>query len=129
MAESSIPRFNKRLSPLCYPGGKSKVIDQLYTPLNKDKCDVLVSPFTGGGSFEFAMLHNGLVRRLHLNDLDFCLFSLWWMILYMPSELIHRISIIQPNKGDFFESRELIKSDYRFLDMPEIQRLGKNYSI
>lgn len=30
--------FNKRLSPLRYPGGKSKVINELHSRLQPDKC-------------------------------------------------------------------------------------------
>lgn len=116
--KSSI-RFNKRLSPLRYPGGKSKVIDQLYSRIQPHKSEVLLSPFTGGGSFEIALLDAGVVQKLHLNDLDTGIYSLWWMIVNMPNELIHRIQTVQPTKDDFFAARSIIKDDYKGCDLPE----------
>lgn len=110
-------QFNKRLSLLRYPGGKSKVIDELYNYINPNKTDLLVSPFTGGGSFELAMLEAGVVKKVHLNDLDVGVYSLWWMIKHMPYELIYRIESVQPQKRDFFHAREVIKNDYKGLNM------------
>lgn len=37
--------FKKQLSPLRYPGGKSKLINYLATYLRERKCKTLVSPF------------------------------------------------------------------------------------
>ncbi|WP_240035337.1 DNA adenine methylase [Neobacillus notoginsengisoli] len=41
-------RLNKRLSPLRYPGGKSKLADYIYTKLRDNASETLVSPFAGG---------------------------------------------------------------------------------
>lgn len=112
-------RFNKRLSPLRYPGGKSKVIEQLYSRLQPDKCRSLYSPFTGGGSFELAMLEAGIVEKVHLNDLDTGIYALWWMIVHMPDELTHRIQTARPTQEDYFQARTKIAEDYRGLDLPE----------
>jgi DNA adenine methylase len=40
-------KMAKRISPYRYPGGKSKVIDYLYTHLRQVKSKKLISPFTG----------------------------------------------------------------------------------
>lgn len=90
-------KLAKRISPYRYPGGKSKVVDYLYTHLQEAKSKKLISPFAGGGSFELAMLDAGIVEQLHLNDLDTGVYSLWWIIKHMPYALIERLQSIQPN--------------------------------
>lgn len=110
-------KFHKRLSPYRYPGGKSRIIDYLYTYLQKEKTKKLVSPFTGGASFELAMLHSGVVEELHLNDLDFGVYSFWWLVKHMPYALIERIQTVRPTHNDYFSAQELIKSDYHEADM------------
>lgn len=105
-------KLSKRLSPYRYPGGKSKVIDYLHSFLQEHKSKTLVSPFTGGGSFELAMLEAGVVERLHLNDLDTGIFSFWWTVKNMPYELIYRLETEKPTHEDYFKARALIKNDY-----------------
>lgn len=116
--KSTIP-FKKQLSPLRYPGGKSKLIDYLSTLVRPGKCETLISPFVGGGSFELALLDSGIVQKLMLNDLDYGIYSLWWTMLYMPDELISRIECFKPSHKAYFEAQQLIKSDYRHLDILE----------
>ncbi len=110
-------KFNKRLSPYRYPGGKSKIINYLYLHLQQSKSKKLVSPFTGGGSFELAMLEEGVVDSLHLNDLDTGVFSLWWTIKHIPYEIIDRIKNITPTKKDYFKAQSIIKDDYLGVNM------------
>lgn len=112
-------KLAKRISPYRYPGGKSKVIDYLYTHLQQAKSKTLISPFTGGGSFELAMLDAGVVDQLHLNDLDTGVYSLWWVIKYMPYELIYRLNSTRPNHKDYFSAQAIIKSDYKGEDVVE----------
>lgn len=111
--------FKKRLSPLRYPGGKSKMIDYLATFVRSEKCGTLISPFVGGGSFELALLEAGVVKKLMLNDLDYGIYSLWWTMLHMPGELINKIEQFKPTQKAFFEAQTLIKTDYRHLNIIE----------
>ena len=46
--ESPEIKLKKHLSPLRYPGGKSKFIDYLYSSIKDMKVNRLVSPYTGG---------------------------------------------------------------------------------
>lgn len=112
-------KLAKRLSPYRYPGGKSKFIEYLYCHLQKTKSKKLVSPFTGGGSFELAMLDAGIVEHIHLNDLDTGVYSLWWLIKHMPFGLIDRIQSIKPTHDDYFLAQANIKNDYKGLDLVE----------
>lgn len=72
----------------------------MYSHLHKEKTIKLVSPFTGGGSFELAMLQAGVIKKLHLNDKDFGVYSLWWAIKYMPFALIERLQSKEPTHKD-----------------------------
>ena len=110
-------KLNKRISPYRYPGGKTKLIEYLYTHLQESKSKKLISPFTGGGSFELAMLDAGIVEELHLNDLDTGGFSLWWVIKHMPYVLIERLKNEEPNHKDYFFAQSIIKSDYKNVDL------------
>lgn len=112
-----LKKFKKNLSPLRYPGGKSRMVDYLYSFLQEKKSVTLYSPFTGGGSFELAMLIHGVVDKLVLNDIDYGIFSLWWVILNMPDELIARIHTITPTHKDYFGAQHHIKRNYIGLDM------------
>ena len=59
-------------SPLRYPGGKSKACNVLYGIYKEHfhcRHTVLLSPFFGGGSFEFHMLNNVPALTLHANDI------------------------------------------------------------
>jgi len=105
-------KFSKRLSPLRYPGGKSKVIDYLYTHLQATKSNKLVSPYTGGGSFELAMLNAGVVEELHLNDIDRGIYALWWAIKHRPDYLAEKLINITPTHKDFFNAQQIIKDNY-----------------
>ena len=67
----------KNVSPLRYPGGKTRAISILssyvstYFPTKK----VLLSPFFGGGSFELFMTTKGYT--VHGNDLFAPLYTFW----------------------------------------------------
>ncbi|MDC0764899.1 DNA adenine methylase [Brevibacillus sp. AG] len=105
--------FNRRLSILRFPGGKAKIIPFLYSKLIENSTTRLVSPFTGGGSFELAMLEAGVIRELLLNDLDFGIYALFWSIINAPDELCYPVQWIRPTHKDYFEAQTFVKSDYQ----------------
>ncbi|GAB6443360.1 hypothetical protein bcgnr5390_15690 [Bacillus luti] len=106
-----------RISPYRYPGGKTKLVNYLYTHLEKTKSKKLISPFVGGGSFELALLDAGIIEELHMNDLDTGVYSLWWVIKYMPYVIIDRLQLTVPTHKDYFEAQSVIKRDYAGVDV------------
>ena len=70
----------KNKSPLRYPGGKTRACATLDEIVNKyfnmDEFDTIVSPFVGGGSFEF-YLQNKYDKLLVVNDKFTPLFNFW----------------------------------------------------
>lgn len=111
--------LSKRISPLRYPGGKSKLADYILTKIRADKTELLVSPYTGGASVELAFLYAGIFQKIHLNDLDYGVFSLFWLIKHSPEQIIDRILKWKPDRDDYFRCQSIIKSDYSNTDMIE----------
>lgn len=63
------------------------------------------------------MLEAGVVENLKLNDKDYGIYSLFWCIKHTPETLIERIATFTPTHKEFFKAQQLIKTDYRYLDM------------
>ncbi len=105
-------KFQKQLSLLRYPGGKSKFIPHLYLKLQSNKTETMSSSYCGGASAEFAFLQAGVIKHLRLNDLDFGIYALWWVVQHMPDELVYRIRHYQPTHKSFFQAQSIVKSDY-----------------
>jgi len=112
-------KLNKRISPLRYPGGKSKIADYILSHINTQKTDILCSPYTGGGSVEFALLHAGIFKQLVLNDFDFGVYSLFQLIKTFPDSLTLEIKNHKPTHEDYIKARDTIKSNYANCDMFE----------
>lgn len=70
-------------SPLRYPGGKSCMLPLVSEILieNSLQRGHYAEPYAGGGSLALALLFNGMVSDIHLNDVDAGVSSFWWSIL------------------------------------------------
>lgn len=102
------PKLKKRLSPLRYPGGKSKLIDYLYSKLSHDQLDTFVEVFAGGASLGLALLDAGIIRKLILNDKDPGVYALWKTILECPHELTERLHSVVPTHRDLSNAKALL---------------------
>lgn len=109
----SIPdiKLKKHISPLRYPGGKTKMITTVYNLLSKDK-KIFIEPYAGGASIGLSLLFAGIIDKLMLNDIDIGVYTLFKYILYKPQDLIYRIKTVQPSRTLFFQYREMIKKGY-----------------
>lgn len=112
-------KLKKNLSPLRFPGGKSKIIDYLYAHVSMNKTHTLYSAFSGGASFELALLESNTIERLVLNDKDYGIYSLWWSIIYAPFTLIERIKNETPSSKDYYKAQYHLANDGRGLTMSD----------
>ncbi|MCQ4925016.1 DNA adenine methylase [Tissierella carlieri] len=112
-------RFKKQLSLLRYPGGKSKLIDYIYSLINTDKINRFIEPFSGGASVGLSFLDAGIIKELILNDLDFGVYALFFIIKNDPHNLIYKINNHHPTHKDYFEAQKIIKSNYKGCDFLE----------
>ena len=76
-------------SPLRYPGGKSKAINQIVGLIPAD-LDVLCSPFVGGGSIELACASRGI--EVHAYDAFEPLVDFWQSVLEDAELLAQSVS-------------------------------------
>lgn len=113
------PNFPTMVSPLRYPGGKSKIVGQILSHCNARKMDTFVEPFAGGASVGLSLLLAGKIKHLYLNDLDFGIFSLFWLIKNQPNLLCDRIQNFVPSEDEYRHAQELILSPNKALNMVE----------
>lgn len=104
--------LNKYISPLRYPGGKSKLINLLYNNFNFDK-KTFVDLYCGGASVGLSFLFSEIIDNLIMNDLDKGVYTLFHMILNNPDALIDRINNTKPNEQIFGYYRNMINNDYQ----------------
>lgn len=83
----------KNLSPLRYPGGKSKLYDLIELLIVKTghKGGTYIEPFAGGAGIALRLLENEIVSRVVINDLDKGIYSFWRAILTENRRFIQKI--------------------------------------
>jgi DNA adenine methylase len=71
------------LSPLRYPGGKAKLASyvQAIVETNGVMDSVYVEPFAGGASVALSLLMEEYVKRIHINDIDRCVYGFWHSVM------------------------------------------------
>lgn len=106
-------KFNKRLSPLRYPGGKSKLLPLFYQTINKNKAKVFVEPFAGGCGVGLALLEEKIIDHYIINDFDYGIYALFSVIKDNPELLISKIKSHTPTHEDFYKAKSKIKSNYQ----------------
>lgn len=105
-------------SPLRYPGGKNrlaKFIKLVIQNLNIANC-TYVEPFAGGAGVALALLLDGTVDRIVINDYDKAVYSFWRAVKQSPDELIDRIISTPITMEEWHKQKE-------------IYSLAKGYSI
>jgi len=77
-------------SPLRYPGGKSKLVPLIKLLIAKSEREgsTYIEPFAGGAGVALALLLDGTVDRIVINDYDKAIYSIWKAIKTEPYELI-----------------------------------------
>jgi len=99
-------------SPLRYPGGKTracKTLDEIISSrVDISNFQALVSPFFGGGSFEF-YIQNKYNLYLIVNDKFKPLFIFWRTLKKNKTALVEQVRDLHPaSKEDFIEYRNEI---------------------
>jgi DNA adenine methylase len=76
------------ISPLRYPGGKSKLYP-FFVALIKENamCDVqYFEPYAGGAGLAIKLLINGFVEKISINDIDESIYAFWRAALYAADD-------------------------------------------
>ena len=84
----------KSLSPLRYPGGKSKIYDKIRNliEINALNDKTYVEPFAGGFGIGIRLLCDNVVKSAVLNDYDSHIYHFWYAILHHTDDLVRMIT-------------------------------------
>lgn len=97
------------LSPLRYPGGKSKAVGLILENLPLLKNKKIVSPFFGGGSVELV-----LSQKLGFNVIGYDIFEIlvnfWHQIINNPTEFSNELNKLIPDVTNFTKNRHILLS-------------------
>src|SRR5699024_5436706 len=97
------------MTPLRYPGGKSRFYDYIRNILNFNNMlgQTYVEPFAGGAGLALKLLLNGDVGRIIINDLDPSIYSFWDTILTQTEEFCDLILETELTPNEWKQQREI----------------------
>lgn len=87
-------------SPFRYPGGKGFLSPFLAEQIQKRFGDANCSyaePYCGGAGSALNLLVDGVVKRLHLNDVDHRIYSAWKAMLTETDRFLERLHSVTPD--------------------------------
>ena len=111
-----------RYSPLRYPGGKGKLAQFVASVIRQNGLldGTYVEPYAGGAGIAWELLLTGVVRRVHLNDLDSAIHAFWRCLLHDPQYLIHRVASAKLTVDEWRLQRKI----YRAGDYTDFRSMG-----
>ena len=82
------------LSPLRYPGGKTKLYDKVVGILKQNELQdvIYVEPFCGGSGLAIKLLLCNDVSSIVINDIDPAIYAFWYCVLNKTEELCSRLA-------------------------------------
>lgn len=102
--------LKKRMSPLRYPGGKSKFIDYLAAEFKDEQMNTFVEAFAGGASVGLALLEGERTKHLVINDTDPGVYAFWKIVCEQPESLLEKLDRRPPVMGDLYSAKGMLSS-------------------
>lgn len=104
----------KFVSPLRYPGGKSKLYDVVKTIIVENGLSngTYVEPFAGGSGLALKLLINGDVKRIVINDLDPAIYHFWKSILNRTDEFCELINNVQLSISEWNRQKSVFNDGF-----------------
>jgi DNA adenine methylase len=105
----------KSVTPLRYPGGKTALAEVLRAILEANDLEgcTIVEPFAGGGGASLALLFEGAVKRIVLNDLDRAVSSFWWAATHRHNKLRERVRKVPLTVAQWKKQRKRYRDEER----------------
>lgn len=99
-------------SPLRYPGGKGNMFEAMKAILAANDLThrTYAEPFAGGAGLALALLFNGSVREIHLNDLDASIWSFWDSVLNRTDEFVELIMTSELTIDEWRRKRDIYRT-------------------
>ncbi len=110
------------LSPLRYPGGKSALAGffaDIITALGVEEARY-IEPYAGGAGAGIALLREGIVRHLVINDIDPAVHAFWRSVVAHNASFVELVESTPLTIDEWLRQRET----YRSRDESDILRLG-----
>ena len=101
--------MKRSFSPLRYPGGKASIYDlasDIIISHDMQSCQY-AEPYAGGCGLALALLFEGVVDELYLNDIDPSIASLWQTILEQPNELVKLITTTKLDMDEWYRQKAI----------------------
>lgn len=97
-------------SPLRYPGGKASLHPLMRDVIahNSLRYCRYAEPFAGGAGLALRLLFDGVVSRIHLNDLDPAIWAFWHSVLDRTEELATMIEAAPVTIPEWRRQREIV---------------------
>lgn len=114
--------MSRTASPLRYPGGKS-ALEGMVTSIicgNGLLGGHYAEPFAGGCGLALSLLFSGVVREIHLNDVDPAISSLWRSLLDDTEGLIEKLQQTEVTIEEWHSQRAI----YLASDATRVTELG-----
>jgi DNA adenine methylase len=109
--DGTLKRLSK-ISPLRYPGGKTKAIGLITQYLPDVLPKKIVSPFIGGASLEIAWANNLDVDEVVCGDVFHPLVNFWNHILSDPNQLADELEKFELGDPKYREYKQILKDWY-----------------
>ena len=99
----------KYYSPLRYPGGKGKLTNYIKLILDKNDLNggTYIEPFAGGAAVAIALLLDGVVSKIIINDKNKAIYAFWKSVLENTEELCGLIRNTPVNIEEWKRQREI----------------------
>jgi len=104
--------MNRYRTPLRYPGGKQKLAPFIADVLKTNDlvgCEYS-EPYAGGAGAAMELLLDGLVSRVHLNDVSYPIYAFWASLKRFPDELCRRISRASLTIAEWQRHRAVVRA-------------------
>ncbi|WP_299653559.1 DNA adenine methylase [uncultured Jannaschia sp.] len=99
-------------SPLRYPGGKTSMVRLVSTIMQANGVDrgVYIEPYAGGGGLALALLFDGHVSAIRLNDVDPAIAALWRCMLDRTEDFIATVEAVPVTVEEWDRQRAIYQS-------------------
>jgi DNA adenine methylase len=106
---------------LRYPGGKRKlrapILAAIHEHLDGTQIAEFSEPFLGGGEISLSVLRAfSQITKIHVNDKDVALASLWTSVIRYPDDLAQLIRDFVPERKEFFRFKQALELVTQFQD-------------
>ncbi len=103
------------LSPLRYPGGKRRLVNFMKATIQQNGLfqGTYIEPYAGGASVGLALLFDGYVDHIYINDLDRSVYAFWYSVLHRTEEFVQLIQETSVTIDEWYKQREIQKNKKR----------------